>query len=730
MTILTKIQNTRSSIKNYIIPFLVVLTLYIIFHIPVDDFLYTTANRLQNDILLFWIFIAATAIVYIFGFLIWLEYKNKLIKYQVHQKLGKYKYTLKALAVIGGICTVWRILHFYPTFNNPQINFDDWCYIGIAASLCINVVFLLYISWLYGGKDNTTKTDTDKKEIKADSVETAVVEIEGKNEPNEPFIIARNGLKSVIDRVYSNDTANMGNESYIIGVNGEWGSGKSTLIELVKRQMKDDVHIIDFNPWTSHQPANLPVDFFRTIAASIGSFTMRRTIVHYGLALTKIAKKDIGNIIETLLGKKSLDAQLNEIGDYIKHRNLKLLIIIDDIDRMDGDEILAVLKLARRSGNLPNTVYLLAFNHDYVEAQICQKIKGKNDDGNDSFNYIDKIINLPFDVPKLDWFSKLDTLLLYPFLKDSSSIKTESYMLPDIVKNKITNYRAYKKIYNKIITQYITYKDHVFLNDFILLKTLQIYDIDLYNTLINAIIETRNTFKRDGYPIELAISKDGSSKIIKEFEQLLTCFNNIISQNRELKERNNDINLLSNFLKNYNYGPFFGRRLTISALKIDKNLPLTDSFDTLDYSPSNFENIKDQIKNYPSRIMLMYEFTFYSNRNDYSNGVKGHEEFLNMSIYFLYVNHTYITDQRDKIISSIIEVMNTNNFENNIFLSKIEKYAKEFNNYSIHEEIIDYIEKEHNDYYSKFRNDFKQFIKKMEEIAHYSIEFPASNETI
>jgi len=554
MTILTKIQNTRNSIKNYIIPFLVVLTLYIIFHIPVDDFLYTTANRLQNDIILFWLFIAATAIVYIFGLLIWLEYKNKFIKYQVHQKLRKYKYTLKALAVIGGICTVWRILHFYPTFNNPQINFDDWCYIGIAASLCINVAFLLYISWLYGGKDNTTKTDTDKKEIKADSVETAVVEIEGKNEPNEPFIIARNGLKSVIDRVYSNNIANIGNESYIIGVNGEWGSGKSTLIELVKRQMKDDVHIIDFNPWTSHQPANLPVDFFRTIAASIGSFTMRRTIVHYGLALTKIAKKDIGNVIETLFGERSLDAQLKDIGDYIRHRNLKLLIIIDDIDRMDGDEILAVLKLARRSGNLPNTVYLLAFNHDYVEAQICQKIRGKNDDGNDSFNYIDKIVNLPFDVPKYtpDYFVEL----LKKAMPDSASqYERDNFFLPDIIKNQISNFRSYKKIYNKIILQYYSYKDYAFLNDFIVLKTLQLYHHKLYTVLINA---SEKTFSSTTIHYN-QINNQIKSTLHSEFKNI--CEKEDVFKSEEIL----------NYIFLNKYGGYQLKHLSISSLLIDRN---------------------------------------------------------------------------------------------------------------------------------------------------------------
>ena len=479
MTNLAKIQHTRSFVINYILPFLLVASLYSLFHIPVDNFLYSTSETLKCDLWLFGIFIAATALIYLLGIFIWVENKEKYPKYQITQQLRRFQYALKSLIFLGGICITWWILQYFKPFNNSRTYLENWYYIGIAATLVLNIIFLIRISCFCRKKESNTNAENDKKELKADSVESAVVEIEKKNDPNDPFTIASDGLKSVIDRVYSNSIANLGEGSYIIGVNGEWGSGKSTLIELVKRQMEGDVHIIDFNPWTSHQPANLPVDFFRTVATSIGSLTMRRTMVRYGLALTKAAKKDIGDAIESLFGERSLDSQLKAIGEYIKRRNLKLLIIIDDIDRMDGDEILAVLKLARRSGNLPNTVYLLAFNHEYVESQICQKIKGKNEDVNDSFNYIDKIVNLPFDVPKhtsLDFYIKLiNTVDTEITTYKKMNIYAQS--VHDVISKYLTNYRAFKKLYNLIITDYYHYKDSVFFEDYIIIRMLQQYDI-------------------------------------------------------------------------------------------------------------------------------------------------------------------------------------------------------------------------------------------------------------
>lgn len=707
----------QSYLKGYGIPFFIVVSLYVLFHNFVDDFLYSKATLYFDEgLTIFWLFVASNIIVYLFGALIWLEHKGSLQSYTLRQKLRGYLYVLKLFIIAGMLTLCWRILQYIPPFNDSHNLIVGWCFVGILVLLIGNVIFWQRANRFCNKRATTSNTGAGKKELKADSVDAGVKEVEDRNEPEDPFIIARNGLKSIVDRVFSNSIANLGEGSFIVGVNGEWGSGKSTLIELVKRQMDGDVHIIEFNPWTSHQLANLTVDFFKTIAASIGSFTMRRTLVKYGVALSKGIKREFGDALGYLEAAPSLDRQLKDISSYIKRKEIKLLIIIDDIDRMDGDEILAVFKLARRSGNLPNTVYLLAFNHDYVEKQICHKIKGAND--GDSFNYIDKIINLPFDVPKLtaDYFvGKLAADLLVGgsiFEKDRFFPKySDTSSLPDIVKNHLSNFRAYKKIYNAVVVQYYYYKNHIFLDDFIVLKTLQIYDVDLYTLLIEAIAETRKESDPNLFPLDKTIGRqDNGIPIIRTEKNLLIEQIEAKSKLKEVEKRS-----LIDYIKKSNYGTFIRRRLIISALKIHQNKPvIADCFDTLEFSTSNFEVLKKHIATDDIKKQFVYD-CILNGLFTISEGDQGKQQYLYVLVYFLFVQtHPHPLEGK---VNSIIQGISDNRFTLNPFFEGIEFYSKEFANYDLYKIIVGHIKVDSREFYDKHLEEFDEFIEMMELIA-------------
>lgn len=590
-------------LKHFTPPILLAVSLYTIFHSFIDNFLYTYASSyLHNGIPLFWVLVGWFACFYFFGMLFLFDSERKSCKYKWLQKVRKYSVYAEYVSVIIFIAIAWRALQLIPYFKYPQAEIKDGYFVALALLFMANKFI-----W-YAIKSSAIQTDdeptqyADKTKMQPDSVLSAVDLIKEDANPNNLFRKSAEGLSKIIKRVYDNKNKLLGEDSYIIGINGEWGSGKSTLVELVKQEMDNDVIIVEFNPWLSHQPANLTIDFFRTVASSLGSYMMRRTLIKYGIALSKVIKKDVGDALDLIAVEPSLESQFREICSYIKSRNLKLLIIIDDIDRMDGDEILAVLKLARRSGNLPNTVYLLAFNHEYVEAQICQKIKGKTDDTNDSFNYIDKIINLPFDVPKhtSEYFVEKLKETIPP---SASQLERDSFFLPEIVTEKISNFRAYKKIYNKIVVQYNAYKDHIFLNDFIVLKTLQIYDNDIYKSLIEAIVETRKVFNPNSYPKDKEINEEvdeqnyGEADIYREPKSE----NEIIVKQLTSKYKSNpravDVTSLTRYIYENDYDTFIRRRLAISAIKLDQNtFSNDDDFDTLDFSFNNLESSDQNIQ--------------------------------------------------------------------------------------------------------------------------------------
>ena len=60
--------------------------------------------------------------------------------------------------------------------------------------------------------------------------------------------------------------------SLAVGLYGEWGSGKTSLLNMIMEKIEDkesDVVIIRFNPWLCSDPKQLICQFFKQMAAAI-----------------------------------------------------------------------------------------------------------------------------------------------------------------------------------------------------------------------------------------------------------------------------------------------------------------------------------------------------------------------------------------------------------------------------------------------------------------------------
>lgn len=96
-------------------------------------------------------------------------------------------------------------------------------------------------------------------------------------------------------------------EPLSLGLTGEWGTGKSLVLEEIKDRLREkDITVIEFFPWQSTSPSNLIEDFFKTMSSALHA-TSRRL----GGALEDYADKLI---------KLDIDKRLNslaKIGRYI-----------------------------------------------------------------------------------------------------------------------------------------------------------------------------------------------------------------------------------------------------------------------------------------------------------------------------------------------------------------------------------------------------------------------------
>jgi len=215
-------------------------------------------------------------------------------------------------------------------------------------------------------------------------------------------------------------------ESFVIGIEGEWGEGKTSFLNLVKGYLnKDKYIIIDFNPWNFTDQNELIKDFFESVAEKIEFKEddehinqLKEKLNNY---VSKLLKNSELTIEPEILGFKfgsykfKLEASLNKLREEINQLfgklGKKIVIVIDDIDRLDREETRLIFKLVKLTANFANTIFLLAYDKE----TICKLI---SEEGIDSEKYLQKIVQLNFVIPKAEpqdiyqvFFRELDLTL-------------------------------------------------------------------------------------------------------------------------------------------------------------------------------------------------------------------------------------------------------------------------------------------------------------------------------
>lgn len=113
------------------------------------------------------------------------------------------------------------------------------------------------------------------------------------------------------------------------------------------------------------------------------------------LRLSGKALNAVGEFLDTRLPLKelSLASMKKTISGELTKRNRKLLIILDDIDRLTREEVKSIFQLVKVNSDFPNTIFLLAFDRPLIEKQLDDPV------GVSGKDYLEKIVQVHFDIP-------------------------------------------------------------------------------------------------------------------------------------------------------------------------------------------------------------------------------------------------------------------------------------------------------------------------------------------
>lgn len=207
----------------------------------------------------------------------------------------------------------------------------------------------------------------------------------------------------------------------VVGLTGPWGSGKSSLLNLldaaIRRQHPPAV-VVRFDPWLVSGRDDVITQFFAELLATIKAVGTSDgqsgdTLLDLGAKLAGYAKDlapaaalfsmvpgvgttaaGAAKVAETLLSRdRSLAAQHRELADMLAGVDVPIIVLIDELDRVEDAEVRAVAQLVRAVADFPGISYLLA----YDRPRVVEALGGGNPDRGAA--YLEKIVQLEIPLP-------------------------------------------------------------------------------------------------------------------------------------------------------------------------------------------------------------------------------------------------------------------------------------------------------------------------------------------
>jgi hypothetical protein len=236
--------------------------------------------------------------------------------------------------------------------------------------------------------------------------------------PNEPFPHFRSdqpvtdpshdayGRRAFADGLAKSIVGLPRDECYVIGLHGPWGDGKTSALRFVEAALKSDTSTVVawFNPWRFLNEEAMLSEFFGTLAASVQADLKTRsekiaaTISKYGKWVGMLDDR-VARASDAVADKAeaTLEQLRERLKTELKALGNRLVVFIDDIDRLDSSEVATLFRLIKACADLPNVVYVLAFDREMVARTLGARLV--DGDAEAGRMYLEKIIQIPVALP-------------------------------------------------------------------------------------------------------------------------------------------------------------------------------------------------------------------------------------------------------------------------------------------------------------------------------------------
>ncbi len=294
-----------------------------------------------------------------------------------------------------------------------------------------------------------------------------------------------------------------------IAINGQWGLGKTSAINLIRYHLQKKVdenkfEIIDFKCWWFRGEEALTLAFLQQLNTSLQKNLSEKTkdlIPRLGKILLQ-AGPVVGPAMNLATGGfwstfttgamdftqkffsegENIEKIFSRLSTALEEQNKRFLIIIDDIDRLTPNEALLIFQLVKSVGRLPNVMYLLAFDRELAEKAVKEKYPSEGP------HFLEKIIQASFEIP-IPARDELNKSILNQIesicgsINDTDQLKRFMNIFYDTISPYLNTPRDLTRLSNALSVSWPPVANEVNISDFVALETMRLFEPKLYNKI-------------------------------------------------------------------------------------------------------------------------------------------------------------------------------------------------------------------------------------------------------
>lgn len=281
-------------------------------------------------------------------------------------------------------------------------------------------------------------------------------------------------------------------DPFVIGLSGEWGSGKTTVLNIVKKDLRDHEEIIvidDFDPWVYGSPKAILAEMYYTVLKNTDvqyNFGQVNELINTVCNLVADSEKigKVSSLAKAILlqndNNDSIDILKNRIDDYLKIKNKTIVFFIDNLDRATAENVRFVFKLVGAVFDFKKVKYVLSYDKDRLSEIFKDSLQIDS-------RYMEKIINQELNIPKISEknresvYKRSITNLLLSYGVEETQLHEYDYIIEFIIEE-VKDIRKFKRLLNSAF--FITFGfNNLYKPDLLALEIVRFLDIELYEAI-------------------------------------------------------------------------------------------------------------------------------------------------------------------------------------------------------------------------------------------------------